>query len=200
VFWTVPLPDAAVRFNPFTGTVDMHVQDLHLLDFGNIPNGLQEGPHDLGTVSFDVSWQRPVTRLVQVRDTMFGFAGTYAEDHANVTWSGVNDTTGFHFQANQGDFGTTTALGGSPFAEIGFERNGIFFQPSASGQQGPGNGSLLRSLASSLAAPALAGLTSPLGPQRAEALAAQTALTQALDQVFTDLTGMASPGPHRNTR
>ena len=220
MFWTVALPDDAVRINPFTGTVEMHVQNLHLLDFHNIPNGIQEGPHDLGTVSFDVSWQRPVTRLVQVRDPMFGFAGTFAEDHANVTWSGVNDTTGFRFRANRGDFGTTTSLGGTPFAEIGFERNGIFFQPDDSDRQGEhDNGALARALAGSPAAPVLPGLTlaprpqgadpladTPVGekqaaqpPSTADRLMAQPALTRALDQVFADPVGVALLDPLGST-
>jgi hypothetical protein len=221
VFWTVALPDDAVRINPFTGTAEMHVRDLHIEDYFNIPNGLQDGPHDLATVSFDVSWGGPVTRRVQVQDTTFGFAGTFAEDHASVTWSGVNDTTGFRFRANRGDFGTTISLGGTPFAELGFERNGIFFRPDDSdGQEEHDSGAaLVRALAGSPAAPVPPGPTRPPGPRRADPLAAtpvgeeqpvqqpsaadrlaaQPALTRALDQVFADPVGGGFSDPRRST-
>jgi hypothetical protein len=192
VFWTVALPNDAVRINPLAGTAEMHVQNLHLFDYFSIPNGVQQGPHDLGTVSFDVSWNRPVTRLVQVRDTMFGFAGTFAEDHASVTWSGVNDTTGFRFRANRGDFGTTASVGGTPFAELGFERNGIFFQPDDSDRQDEheggaalvgapagspqdghdGGAAFARALVGSPAAAVLTGLAPLSQPRQADSLAA----------------------------
>jgi hypothetical protein len=213
VFWTVALPDDAVRINPFAGTAEMHVRDLHLSDYFNIPNGLGEGPHDPATVSFDVSWGGPVTRNVLVRDTKFGFAGAYA-------WSGGNDTTGFRFRAIPGDFATTVALGGTPFAELGFERNGIFFQPDDSDRQGgdDGDAALVHALAGSPAAPAPTGLAPPPRPRGAdpgaaasagkdqpvqqppvaERPAAPPAPTRALDQVFADPDGGAFSDPLRS--
>jgi hypothetical protein len=207
----VALPNDAVRINPEKGTAELHVHNLDIEDYFNLPNGLRDGPNDPATVSLDVSWGGPVTRNVRVQDTTFGFAGTFAEDHASVAWSGRNDNTGFHFTAHRGNFATTAAAGGTPFAELGFERNGIFFRPDDSdGHEGDdGNAALARALVVPPAAPALTGLTLPPGPRRAEPLAAtavgtdqpdqppsaagrltaQAATPQALDQVFADPDG-----------
>jgi hypothetical protein len=53
------------------------------------------------------------------------FSGEYSEDHVSMTWSAAN-SAGFRFQSNPGDF--STSVPGTPFAELGFERNGIFAQ------------------------------------------------------------------------
>jgi hypothetical protein len=72
-----------------------------------------------------------------VQDTMFGFAGTFAGLHANVVWSGGNDATGFHFQANPGDFGTTVALGGTPSPRSVSNGTASFSSPAVlSGKRG----------------------------------------------------------------
>jgi hypothetical protein len=213
----VAVPDDDVSFNPSAQALEMHVHDLHLDDYFNIPNGLRQGAENDATVSFDVTWSGPLTRHYSVNDTMFGFAGTFAEVHANVTWSGGNDATGFHFQADPGDFGTTVALGGTPFAEFGFERNGVFFQPDGSNGQG-GNAVdavLVQALAGSPAAPALAGSTLPLRtrpaeptagisvgaggsiqqPSVASRLAGAAAPIRAIDQLFADPVGGAFSAP-----
>jgi hypothetical protein len=80
-------------------------------------------------------WNRPVTRLVNVRDAANGFAGVFAENQATVTWS-VSSVSGFSFTSNPGNFltsdpevpgvsGVTAPL--NFFAQVAFERNGIFF-------------------------------------------------------------------------
>jgi hypothetical protein len=57
------------------------------------------------------------------------FAGQFVENQVTVTWSGTNLATGFSFTANPGTLATSTLDGG--FAEVGKERNGIFFGPSS---------------------------------------------------------------------
>src|SRR5262249_26778398 len=72
---------------------------------------------------------------VQVRDAANGFAGVFAENQATVTWSVTSDS-GFSFTSNPGNFSTSVpeipGINGvtAPlnfFAQVGFERNGIFF-------------------------------------------------------------------------
>ncbi len=123
----------------------MHVRDLEMEDYFNFPNAAADGQPGFpggglgeldATVSFDVVWGGPVTRRITHRDPANSFAGTYAENQATVTWSGSNED-GFSFVANPGNFATSASSGGLidgnfPFAEIGHERNGIFFQAGSS--------------------------------------------------------------------
>ena len=121
----------------------MHVSNLAELDYCS-PTG-SAGTVSLGpdwqnaavdaSVSFDVVGSRPVTRRVNVRDGADGFAGTFDEDQATVTWS-AQSSSGFSFTSKPGNFSTSVpevpGVNGvtAPlnfFAEIAQERNGIFF-------------------------------------------------------------------------
>jgi hypothetical protein len=143
VFWTAVIPDSDVQVNSLAGTARLHVRGLPELDYYS-PEGngdlaslgptWQSGYFD-STVSIDVVWNRPVTRLVNVRDAANGFAGIFAENQATVTWS-VQSASGFTFTSNPGDFSTSVpeipGVNGVTvplnfFAQVGFERNGIFF-------------------------------------------------------------------------
>jgi hypothetical protein len=210
----VALPNDAVRVNPEAGTAELHVRNLHIDDYHTLPNGLADGPDDAATVSVDVKWGGPVTRHVSVQNTSLGFAGTYAEEHASATWSGRNDATGFHFTSNRGNFASTAALGGTPFAEFGFERNGIFFQPDDSdGQERQEGAALVHALAGPSAAPGIPDVRPPSHPRFegplgvtavggdqlasvARRLAAQAQPTEVLDQVFADAVGAPFSGAH----
>jgi hypothetical protein len=79
--------------------------------------------------------QGRVTRRVNVQDAADGFAGIFNENQATVSWS-VNSASGFSFTSNPGNFSTsvpeTPGVNGvtAPlnfFAQVGLERNGIFF-------------------------------------------------------------------------
>jgi len=143
-----------VQVNPLAGTAQMHVRKLPELDYYS-PEGngdlaslgptWQTGYFD-STISLDVVWNRPVTRLVNVRDSANGFAGIFAENQATVTWS-VQSASGFSFTSNPGNFSTSVpeipGVNGvtAPlnfFAQVGFERNGIFFPSGVSGSPGAG--------------------------------------------------------------
>jgi hypothetical protein len=129
----------------------MHVRNLAEVNYyspsglaGNIsvgPNWQTAGVD--ATVSFDVVWNGPVTRRVNVRDAAHGFAGTFNEvnnNNVSVRWSGSN-ALGFSFTSNVGNLTTSTALApGIFFAQLAHERNGIFFPPGGSGGGGSGGG------------------------------------------------------------
>ena len=143
VFWTAVVPDSDVTVNPGAGTAEMHVNNLPELDYFS-PDGnaalLSLGPtwqtnYFDATVSFDVVWSGPVTRRVNIRDAANGFAGTFNENQATVTWSETS-ASGFTFTSNPGSFSTSVPedplVNGvsAPlnfFAEVGEERNGVFF-------------------------------------------------------------------------
>jgi hypothetical protein len=151
VFWTAVIPDSDLDFNLGAGTAQLHVRNLADVDYfspsgfaGNIslgPNWQTAGGD--ATVSFDVVWDAPVTRRVNIRDAADGFAGTFNEDYNNnvtVRWSGRN-ASGFSFTSNVGNLATSTALApGNFFAQVAQERNGIFFPPDNSGGDGSSDG------------------------------------------------------------
>jgi hypothetical protein len=159
VFWTAVIPDSDVQVNPGAGRAEMHVRDLPELDYYS-PSGQGDlaslGPtwqtgYFASTVSFDVVWGGPVTRRVQVKDAANGFAGQFDENQATVTWS-VNSTSGFRFTSNPGNFSTSVpeipGVNGVTvplnfFAEIGQERNGVFF-PSGSSDGLPAGSAVAR--------------------------------------------------------
>jgi hypothetical protein len=75
-------------------------------------------------VSFVIRWQGVKAR-VEVRDFELGFAGRFIEDSATVEWSASVPSTGFSFRSDPATTSVTT------FAEIGSERNGVFFHGAA---------------------------------------------------------------------
>jgi hypothetical protein len=119
VFWTVALPADSVQVNPGSGTAELYVHDLALRDYVNIPNALAQGAFVPVTASLDVTWSGPVTRNVNVRDAANGFAGEFNENQATVAFSASE--AGFTFTSAPANTST------SVFAEVGHERNGIFF-------------------------------------------------------------------------
>jgi hypothetical protein len=167
--WTVAIPDQDVKVNFAAGRAEMHVHDLAVEDYFTFPNSSIPGNEVDATVSFDVVWGGPVTRLVNVRDAANGFAGTFAENQATITWSASNEE-GFVFVSDPGNFKTSVPEGG-PFAELGHERNGIFFPAGPSG----GHGNTART-----AAPSSGTLLAASVPAPGSAAPGQTALDAAL--------------------
>src|SRR5262249_19645800 len=114
-----PSTAGSVQVNPGAGMAELHVRDLALRDYFNIPNALAQGAFVPATVSVDVVWSGPVTRRVNVRDAANDFAGNFAENQATVSFSATEE--GFQFQSAPASTST------SVFAEVGHERNGTFF-------------------------------------------------------------------------
>src|SRR5262249_26050124 len=132
---------------------ELHVHDLPELDYYS-PEGNGD-LHSLGptwqsgyfasTISFDVVWDGPVTRQVTVKDTANGFAGSFSENQATMNWSAHSDS-GFSFTSSPGNFSTSVpevpGVNGvtAPlnfFAQVGHERNGVFFPSGAALQPDP---------------------------------------------------------------
>jgi hypothetical protein len=162
LFWTTAIPDGDVQVNFAAGKAELRVDNLPLPDYPRIPVAL--GPQWQtafvpGVVSFDVVWNGPVTRRVNVQDGSNGnqFAGEFVENDATVTWSGSDPTTGFSFRSNPGNL--STSIPAASFVGLGHERNGTFFQPDPTAAPPAGSD------ASSAQGPALATLMLPgVGP------------------------------------
>jgi hypothetical protein len=123
VFWTVAVPASSVDVDLDAGTARLQVTNLALKDYFTIGNALFGGgptPVD-ATVSFDMHWSG-VTSREKIRDTENGFAGEFLHTGATIAWSGSE--AGFSFASSAS--GQTVH-----FAEIGHERNGVFFAEAA---------------------------------------------------------------------
>ena len=90
-------------------------------DFTSIPNALSHGSSTPATVSFHLRWSG-VTKRVKTRDVVNGFAGGFIENNATLEWSAQKDN--FLFVSDPANTST------SAFAEVGHERNGVFFPQS----------------------------------------------------------------------
>lgn len=94
--------------------------NVHLFDFHDIVNALfGGGPAPVpATVSFEVRWSGTGDR-VSIKNQANGFAGEYVRNQAQMEWT-----------ATVGDFHYVSAplsTSASEFAELGTERNGVFF-------------------------------------------------------------------------
>jgi hypothetical protein len=96
----------------------MDFNNLETRDFHDLVNTLNRGPSVPADVSFRILWSGVKTR-VMLRDTTNQFTGNFIEDTATVSWSSHQE--GFKFVSAPAS--TSTSL----FAEIGRERNGVFF-------------------------------------------------------------------------
>ena len=91
----------------------MDVEDYH-----DLVNALKEGPSVPANVSFDIRWHS-VQKRVHLRDTKNHFVGDYIQDKATIQWTA--ERKGFTFVSDPASTSFTN------FAEIGHERNGVFF-------------------------------------------------------------------------
>jgi hypothetical protein len=121
LFWTVALPAGSVEVNPGSGRASMSAANVAVSDFFTIPNSLLHGaiaPPVPATVSFAVHWGGAGKR-VKLRDPVNGFTGEFVENAASMTWSA--SSLGLSYQSGVEDSSV------SVFAEVGSERNGVFF-------------------------------------------------------------------------
>jgi hypothetical protein len=118
-----------VKVHLGAGKSSLSVRDFAETDWKTSGNSLSQGkllgPGVPATVSFDVEWSG-VKRKVKVRDAKVGFAGLFKETGATMTWSAsqkkqFDSPDGFTFVS---DAAKTTI---THFAQIGHERNGVFF-------------------------------------------------------------------------
>jgi hypothetical protein len=124
LFWTIEIPGDGIQVNLGKGTASMEADDVPILDYVTVFNALFEGDNPSptpGSVSFTVVWSG-VDERVNIRndDPVYGgFAGTFIRNAAQMEWT-----------ATVGDFmfvSDPLETSASLFAEIGQERNGIFF-------------------------------------------------------------------------
>ena len=98
----------------------LRVKNLEIEDYGNFDNALNDTNEEEGEASFDVHWHRRFETL-KIRnpapDQMV--LGDFTRTLATVKWSGKVE--GFEFRSDPGSEIIQRA-------EIGSERNGVFFK------------------------------------------------------------------------
>lgn len=96
----------------------MSLSDVELRDFFSIPNSLTRGKSVHADTSFHVRWHGVKSR-VHLHDDANHFDARVIEDSATIEWSASEED--FRFVSDPAKTSTTV------FAEIGSERNGVFF-------------------------------------------------------------------------
>ena len=136
VLWTTEIPDGSVDFDLHEEEASLHVKNVLVFDAFTVPNSL-DTHHPLGKVnsvinSMRIEW-RGTTKQRSHTDCVDAFRGDFFEDTATIEVVVTTPETparacpptahrnGFRFVS---DPAHTTV---SHFAQIGRERNGVFF-------------------------------------------------------------------------
>jgi hypothetical protein len=116
LFWTIRIPDDAVASNLGHGTAFYRLSDLHLEDYGSLPNALSNGPSVPATVTFDVDWSGVIERGTTA-DATNRFRLSFVRTGATIRWSGSSSLGTFE----------STSVTKVNFAQVAHETNGAFF-------------------------------------------------------------------------
>jgi hypothetical protein len=125
LFWTSCIDPYDVDVNPWNGRATMSVRDLAMPDYFNWPNaavlGELEGSEP-GVVSFHIEWtkSRDRRRFSHGAGTPEQWRATVVLNEARAEWEG--ETAKAHYVTD------LLATSRSLFAEVGHERNGVFFR------------------------------------------------------------------------
>jgi hypothetical protein len=121
----ISLDDVGIDFDE--GKATLRFEDVVLHDWGTLANSLSngelDGPATPAKMSAVLRWRGVTRRVKDVEDKTNGFRGDFIENRATLTVSTEGDD-GTTF-SGQGDTKIAGIFGG--FAEIGREKNGVFF-------------------------------------------------------------------------
>ena len=118
LFWTLPVNNNSVRVNPGSGRASLVVNDLEMEDYFNIVNALTDGSSNEAAVSLAVEWA-PGMKHFKVRDEATGMAGEFIRNTATMAWS--VESAGQTYVSGPAESSSSLS------AQIGHERNGVFF-------------------------------------------------------------------------
>jgi len=122
LFWTIPVPDDAVQVNLKAQIASYAYESLAIPDFGNFVNAVTVGTSNPGVATFNVQWSGTTT-MAAVRNPAQTFEGTFFQDTATIEFNVASPVqNNFTFKSDPAN--TSTSL----FAQIGLERNGVFFK------------------------------------------------------------------------
>ena len=115
----MPLPDDGALVIDFEAGEATLLVDVDVLDYTKKENAFALGAAVPAAITYELEWSGPITRDVTVRDADHGFRGRFLENQARLAWSASQ--AGFKFVSDPAN--TSTSL----FAQLGRERNGVFF-------------------------------------------------------------------------
>jgi hypothetical protein len=126
--WVIAIPEGAAKSDLNDGRAELHLRNIcSVFDAFSVPNSLTPA-HPLGNIvsaaieSLDLTWSGITRSIIGFSDPVNQFSGDFFETSAsiNVTVQTQKSTGhGFRFVSSA----TTTVN----FAQIGRERNGVFF-------------------------------------------------------------------------
>ena len=134
LFWTIQVPDDAVVIDLQAGTATLNLQNTCVHDVFTVPNSF-DITHALGFVgavikSLQIQWSGVIQSFLNFSSSAEQFAGDFFQTSATIAVTTNTPATnppftpspedGFQFVADP----TTTVTN---FAQIGMERNGLFF-------------------------------------------------------------------------
>jgi len=119
LFWIARIPHDNVQVNLDRARARLRLDDAEVLDWTTIANSVANGHSVPARISLDIRWSG-VKRRVEVADAEDGFAGVFLEDTATIEFTAEQE--GFAFVSDPAETSITH------FAEIGEERNGVFFR------------------------------------------------------------------------
>jgi hypothetical protein len=119
LFWTVPVPEDALKVNFGEGVATLSLHDFDTEDYHNLENALKDGPSDSASISFDMKWTATGEPFM-VSDPVHTFTGRFSLAKVDIAWSATVPRTGFSFTSDP-------ASNKQKKSVIGRERNGIFF-------------------------------------------------------------------------
>jgi len=126
VFWIVQVPDDAVKISPDGETLNIHLENVAVVDQGSFPAGTGTTP---ATVSFDIAYTKSGGPR-QVRPTSHDPLSPFT--WAGEMWTATNSGT-FSVKYNNSNFSahgsfSSNFLPAGNFGEMGTERNGLFVE------------------------------------------------------------------------
>jgi hypothetical protein len=118
LFWTIPLDAKSLVVDPGSGMASLVVQNLDMEDYFNVINALNDGASNSASVSFAAHWA-PGMKHFKVRDQATEMAGQFVMNTATMTWS--VDSAGQTYTSGPENTSSSAS------AQVGHERNGVFF-------------------------------------------------------------------------
>ncbi len=118
LFWTIRVPDGAVRVNHDATSATYGLKNVTLFDYPNVEVAFLQPPAPTVTASFDMTFKAKGSRF-KSRDTAQHFTGLFRLADSRLEWNAI----GSNFEYQSDPMSTSTTV----YSAIGFERNGIFY-------------------------------------------------------------------------
>jgi hypothetical protein len=120
LFWTIPIPEDSVEVDVESGRASLKLANAVVPDHHSIPNSFSGDtvPPDPATLTLDIEWSASATRSVVTDNTNFA---------ASVVHNAARVAARAHVPTKNLVFTTDRTPSTSVFAEVGRERNGVFF-------------------------------------------------------------------------